>query len=269
MPRIATIAGLVLVATSLTGCQSIFHSGTASADLRSVDMSDYFAQRLAAGKANLAAGRPAKAIEAFRQASYHPAYAGEAYNGMAIGYDLIGRADLAARFFAEAVEAAPGDERFARNLAKLEGRAVLPLPVLPEAAAPVETATAQPTPEVRGAVTIERAPERLSGAVQHDAAPQTRTGRNALRGPVRVEKATPARVARVAQGQVAVGTAPAAAATRMADKSVHPARITVESRPSIRMSTQQVNERARRNAQARKGYPIRIVLRSDDSKARP
>lgn len=269
MPRIATIAGLVLAATSLTGCQSIFHSGTASADLRSLDMSDYFAQRLAAGKANLAAGRPAKAIEAFRQASYHPAYAGEAYNGMAIGYDLIGRADLAARFFAEAVEAAPGDERFARNLAKLEGRAVPPQPALPEATAPVEMATTQPTPEVRGAVTIEHAPERLSGAVQQELAPQARTGRNALRGPVRVEKATTARVARVAQGQVAIGAQPAATAARMADKSTQPARITVESRSSVRLSTQQVSERARRNAQARKGYPIRIVLHSDSSKARP
>ncbi|WP_156500365.1 tetratricopeptide repeat protein [Croceicoccus bisphenolivorans] len=250
MRKIATIAGLVLAATSLGGCQSIFGSGTASADLNDIDMTDYFQQRLTMGKLHLQGGRPTRAIVAFRQASYDPRFAGEAFNGMAIAYDRIGRADLAARYFAQAVEAAPGDERFARNLARLEGRGPIPLPALPETA-PVEMAvTDLALPDVRGAVTIYEAPEDL-------------------RGPVKVEKAPAVTVARVAQGQVSVGVKQNGSVTRMAGQSVEPARITVETRGSGISASDRVAQRARRNAQARKAYPIRIVLRSDKASVRP
>jgi len=89
-------------------------------DAATADMSSYFAQRLNDGRRHLSAERPAAALTAFRQASYHPDFAGDAYNGMAIAYDRMGRYDLAERFFAQAMEAAPEDHRFARNAARFE-----------------------------------------------------------------------------------------------------------------------------------------------------
>ncbi|RVQ69387.1 hypothetical protein EKN06_04180 [Croceicoccus ponticola] len=245
MRKIATIAGLVLAATSLGGCQSLFGSNTASADLNDVDMSSYFEQRLLEGRLHLNANRPTRAITAFRQGSYDPKYAAEAFNGMAIAYDRIGRPDLAARYFAKAVEADPRDERFARNLARFEEYAVMAMPTLPDAA-PVELAVAEiQLPDVRGAVTIQPRPRELSGAVKLD-------------------RAAPVQVARVSQGQVAVGAAPTGA-VHLADRGNAAAHITVASR----QTSQRVAERVRRSAQARKGYPIRFVLRSDKASARP
>jgi tetratricopeptide (TPR) repeat protein len=128
MTKITSCVLAITLATGLSGCQSLFGqsgfgSSTARADLAPIDMSDYFAQRIEAGKVHLRNNRPTQAIAAFRQASYDPAYAAEAYNGMAVSYAQIGRADLAKRFFGMAVAAAPQDERFARNLARIEGQA--------------------------------------------------------------------------------------------------------------------------------------------------
>lgn len=120
-PMLAIALGM-----SLSGCQSLF-GGTAfashadSAQPATVDMSSYFAERIEAGKIHLRNNRPTQAIVAFRQASYDTAYSADAYNGMGVAYARIGRADLAKRFFDMAVAAAPGDERYTRNLARLEG----------------------------------------------------------------------------------------------------------------------------------------------------
>jgi hypothetical protein len=107
----------------LGGCQ-VFHSAFAARPARvetaSVDLSSYFAERLDAGRRHLQANRPAQAVIAFRQASYDVATAGSAYNGMAIAYAQMGRDDLARRYFTAAMQADPGDERFARNLARLD-----------------------------------------------------------------------------------------------------------------------------------------------------
>lgn len=242
MRKIATIAGLVLATTALGGCQAIFGSDQAEADLQDLDMSGYFDQRLAMGKAHLDAGRPTKAIVAFRQASYDPRVAGEAYNGMAIAYDQLGRADLAARYFEAAVAAAPEDARFARNLARLEGRPTVPQ-FAPEDLQ-VEMAVNDPGFEVRGPVTIASPPTQLSG-------------------PVSVEKAPEVRVARTSQGQVALAAAPAAplvkttTPVRTAEKLGGNRHVKVEPKMSAARLT---SLRARRGAQARKAYPIRIVL---------
>jgi len=117
----------VILAISLGGCQSMFGGGSYTArstavDPANVDLSGYFAERLEAGKLHLRSNRPTQAITAFRQASYDPAYSGDAYNGMGVAYAQIGRADLAKRYFGMAVAAAPADERFVRNLARLESQ---------------------------------------------------------------------------------------------------------------------------------------------------
>jgi tetratricopeptide (TPR) repeat protein len=74
---------------------------------------------LALGRQALAEGHYARAIAAFRMARLDPAHAAEATNGLGVSYAMIGREDLAARFFAEAVARAPGDPRFAANLSRL------------------------------------------------------------------------------------------------------------------------------------------------------
>lgn len=114
------ILPLALITT--TGCQGF--AGRLGLQERAApeapDMTSYFAQLIEDGRRHLEAQRPTAAITSFRQASYHANYAGEAFNGMAIAYDRIGRYDLAERFFAQAVESAPEDARFARNAARFE-----------------------------------------------------------------------------------------------------------------------------------------------------
>lgn len=117
--KFCTVAGAAFL---LSACGWFNGSASDVALASEADLSSYFAQRLAAGRAHLDNGRPTMAIAAFRQASYDPAYAGEAYNGMAIAYSRIGRNDVARNLFAEAVRRDPQDERFARNLARLDER---------------------------------------------------------------------------------------------------------------------------------------------------
>ena len=130
MRKTSTVLALGACSLALTGCQALFGSSSMASsrapevDLASVDMSDYFTARLEAGRIHLAQGRPAAAVTAFRQASYDAAHAGPAYNGMGVAYAQMGREDLALRYFEMAVVADPVDERFARNLARLEDKAL-------------------------------------------------------------------------------------------------------------------------------------------------
>lgn len=125
-----TSALLVLAASSLLGgCQALFGSASfaeraPSGASASIDMSDYFAARLEAGRVHLERGRLTQAVTAFRQASYDPAYAARAHNGMGVAYAQLGRQDLARRYFTMAASAEPQDERFLRNLARLDNAAV-------------------------------------------------------------------------------------------------------------------------------------------------
>jgi hypothetical protein len=127
--KTASLLGLAVAFLALGGCQSLFSSPSfasraPAAESTSIDMSDYFTARLEAGRTHLAHGRPAAAVIAFRQASYDPAHAGPAFNGMGVAYAQMGRQDLARRYFTMAVAIDPLDERFARNLARLENDAV-------------------------------------------------------------------------------------------------------------------------------------------------
>ncbi len=117
-------------------------------------MSDYFSQRLEAGRVHLAGGRPTKAIEAFRQASYNPAFAPEAINGMAVAYAAMGRHDVARDMFARAIDLDPTDMRFRRNLAKVDEQIMLARQAAPVLADPV-MAQAEPA-EQTAAVAIAK-----------------------------------------------------------------------------------------------------------------
>lgn len=93
--------------------------------VETINMERYFNERLAAGRLHLREGSPTKAIEAFRQASYDPDSKAEAYNGMGVAYSLMGRDDVARSLFLKAIEQDPSDERFRRNLARLDTQVML------------------------------------------------------------------------------------------------------------------------------------------------
>lgn len=176
--RVLMAAGLLATASVLGGCASIFGKPFAMksrADINEVDVNDYFAARLAAGKHHLREGRPAQAAIAFRQASYDPKVAAEAFNGMAISFAKLGRNDLASEYFALAIERDPADERFARNLARFE--ATLPAMAQPDV---VTEMLAQAEPE---------APAAAAGRSKSVNWPRVRHWRSAL--PLRRSSASP------------------------------------------------------------------------------
>lgn len=196
-----TIKGISLIALAVAtaGCQGFPIFGANSPEVRaSPDMSSYFAQRLADGRRHLDAQRPGAALTAFRQASYHPGYAGDAFNGMAIAYDRLGRYDLAGRFFAQAVAAAPQDVRFARNASRFEEAMLARGETAAETrlaqAQPLEAATPTASQLARAATAVEAtlAPmpegrmQRVSDSEVRIASREDWVGRTADAGSARV-----------------------------------------------------------------------------------
>ncbi len=162
------------------GCAS-FDFAPRSKVAQQADMSGYFAERLDVGRAHLAAGRPTKAIEAFRQASYNRALAPEAFNGMAVAYSTLGRDDVARDLFARAADLDPTDQRYWRNLARVDERIMLAQ----------QTPPAEP-PATEAAVNAAAAPA--------DDAPQTR--------PVRLAKAKEVFIRTLPAGQTSGAKVP-------------------------------------------------------------
>lgn len=113
------LAGSALV--MLSGCASWFHSATRhQPEIRVAGVSDaaegYAREQIAAGRAALDAGNYGEAIAAFRNAQRFPAETASAHNGLGVAYAMIGRADLAERYFRLAVLAEPTNPAFATNL---------------------------------------------------------------------------------------------------------------------------------------------------------
>ena len=243
--KVVAATGIVAASFALSGCQALFGPSLASrGEAQNVDMADYFEGRLAVGRLYLEKGLTTQAIIAFRQASYDTRFAGEAFNGMAVAYDQLGRTDLAHRYFNMAVAAAPQDDRFSRNLARLENR----IPVLPDAVTqvePVELAQLE-LPEPAAANPVEPVLERR-GAITIGARPAS--------GIVVASKPETAAI-RTSRSEVRV--APPAAAP-----AAEPVR--TAAREPARGEGRAVIARARRSAAARRGYPVRLVF--NDHKA--
>lgn len=244
MKKIMAAMGIAAAALALGGCQAIFGGGEgARADVSEIDMGDYFAVRIAAGRQHLKANRPTRAVTAFRQASYDPRYAGEAFNGMAIAYDRLGRPDLAQQYFERAVAAAPSDPRFSRNLARFQSRVPLePEQRVAEADVALDVDIFAEAQRVAPTDIAVDAPVTISR-------PSTQLVKSAG-STVLVTRATTAEPAPVAELP--------RAATREAVINVE-----------RRLAAQQRVQHIRRNAQARKSYPIRVVLRDREQQTYP
>lgn len=74
------------------------------------------AELVAQGRKALDDGQLAAAVTLFRDARQVPEQAAAAANGLAIAYSQLGRADLAERYFREAIAMAPGERRYQANL---------------------------------------------------------------------------------------------------------------------------------------------------------
>ena len=225
------------MALALGGCQSLFGGGSQMrTDLSQVDLGDYFAGRMEAGRQHLEASRPTLAVKAFRQASYDRRYAADAFNGMAVAYDRIGRPDLAREYFSRAMAAAPQDARFSRNLARLEARfASMPQDRVAEADVAIDASLADTAVEL-APIAVSTPHVTFSGSGGSSLQPTSGNSVRIARAP-----ATPA-----------VVRAPEPVRVATSRRAV----VNVERRIAERSHLQRV----RRNAKARKGYPIRVVL---------
>lgn len=120
----STVLASAILAFACAGCAS-FDFSPRNTSAREARMGDYFASRLEAGRLNLKQGNLTKSIEAFRQASYDPETAPEAFNGMAVAYSMLGRNDVARDLFMRAIEKDPTDQRYWRNLARVDEQIML------------------------------------------------------------------------------------------------------------------------------------------------
>lgn len=110
---------VLLASTLLGGCQSLFGK-SAKLEVRpaGATIAVSAAISLEEGRQHLLRGEPASAIVALRLATVDPATAAPAHNGLGVAYAMLGRGDLAERYFQRAVEQGPDDPRFAANLSK-------------------------------------------------------------------------------------------------------------------------------------------------------
>lgn len=159
------IAGSAAAIVLLGGCSAF--QPQARLEIRSVETSQRSSQAadpLAQGRSLLALGQNGNAISAFRSALRENPNSGDAFNGLAIAYDRIGRQDLAQRYFELAVSAAPENMRYRGNLARLFERTGQPKFALGllDAPAPRNEAAAAPNADVQFAVVSAQLPQFVS-----------------------------------------------------------------------------------------------------------
>lgn len=117
----------------------------------------------AAGRVQLDAGNPGLAIEAFQQGLGIGEPRAPALNGLAVAYARIGRVDLAAQLFRQAMAEDPASDRYAANLALLE-QSQQP-PAAPDSVRTAEQADAQITAPQPAAAPATKVAEAPSGQI--------------------------------------------------------------------------------------------------------
>lgn len=121
MKQMIRMTGCVAAAIALSGCQSFASAfGFAPKDSsQSVQVAEAFgSQDLERGRKALKDGHVALAIQQFRMAALNEKTAPDAFNGLAVAYTRLGRADLAERYFRTALQLQPSNPKFAANLAR-------------------------------------------------------------------------------------------------------------------------------------------------------
>ena len=117
------IIAVALAATLVSGCQSIF-GHHAKLEVRPIGTESTAASVAAAldeGRLSLKRGDFASAIMEFRMASLDPNTAAGAHNGLGAAYAMLGRGDLAERYFQQAITEDPAEPKYSSNLAKYYG----------------------------------------------------------------------------------------------------------------------------------------------------
>jgi tetratricopeptide (TPR) repeat protein len=228
---------IAVLALASAGCASLDFSPRNADAREAAGVGEYFAVRLEAGREHLQQGNLTKAIEAFRQASYNPATAPEALNGMGVAYSMMGRNDVARGLFERAIEKDPVDQRYWRNLARVDDQIML--------------AKALPA---SGTVTAEAAP----------ALAQAAAASRVQAASLRTTRARETFITTAAANGNAVATTPVTVTRRVATL---PPGITIEGRPRsnvnpvrIEVSSAKKPAVALRPSVTKKAYPIRIAL---------
>lgn len=172
------------------------------------------------GRRQLADGQTGAALDSFRLALLSGEPSGPAYNGLGVAYVRLGMFDNAQKLFAMAIEAAPNEQRYRDNLARLM---VSPLVATRRdgersaavAAAGAELAAAKPAPATAAALRpgqlerVSRGEFRIVTVPQTGTAPAADTKRTAMARLPKVMVAKPAAAKAVPDADKA---APAAAA---------------------------------------------------------
>ena len=164
--RVSTAVLLGVIAMALSGCSGMVarshfspRVSMAGADMTKPDRMSF----TDTGRLHLYAGRTGLAIEALQQALVVGEAPSPAFNGLGIAYARLGRADLAERFFAKAIAAAPDNKIYAENLARLGQSRTLSQRMASGAASPISPPGVKKTPSAiqriaRGEVFIRTQP---------------------------------------------------------------------------------------------------------------
>jgi hypothetical protein len=174
--KVKTLIVLAVATPALCGCQSFLGGAFAAKSPRATSQEkvwEAFAEaELESGRRALDDGRLADAVASFRIAGALPKQAAGASNGLAVAYARLGRADLAERYFRQAIALAPQDARYQANLDRFYRRSPIALPTAVTATASMEVearapavavapASAPATIGVPSAVTVLRPSTRL------------------------------------------------------------------------------------------------------------
>ena len=195
MKQTARIATCIVALAALSGCQSFTSALGFGPKQQGVQHANsgspvFGSEELERGRAALKAGYPGNAIQPFRMAALNEETAPDAFNGLGVAYAQLGRADLAERYFKMALSLDSSNARFAANLDRFYnsalGNSARALAMRAEEAdqqlaAAAEAADAlgmtdEPVSKIerRGAVTLEKAPARLSRTSNRELALSTR-----------------------------------------------------------------------------------------------
>ncbi len=212
------ILAVALASTLLAGCQSIF-GHQARLDVRPVGESAPAASEtaLAEGRAALLRGEVGSAITSLRLAAMSPASAAAAHNGLGVAYAMLGRPDVAERYFQRAVLEAPTEARYSANLARFYAAQDSALAIAPIAAP--QTEVASQSADVAQGPAVELA----ALGQQFDRVVRTTGGSVTIGAPLQVTG-----MSRVSATEVAIRTSsepPARSVARVRTAQAYPVRI--------------------------------------------